>query len=115
MDFTDWLGPAADVLTDEQRAAFDAAARAYYRQPHHADRDPEDTAANTDEDDAALTAILQSVLGENDLASVGRDARYAQTILDGWIRATAALGARETEIAMKSGLSRPTVRARLGK
>lgn len=112
---TDWLGPAADDLTDEQRADFDAAARAYYAQPHHADRDPEDTAANQAEDDAALAAILQSILGEDTLASAARRKRQADLELDGWIRATAALGATERTLEEQSGLARMTVRKRLGR
>lgn len=114
-DLTAWLGPAADDLTAEQRDAFDHAARAYYAQPHHANRDPEDAAANQAEDDAALAAILQTILGEDSLASAARRKRQADLELDGWIRATAALGATERTLEEQSGLARMTVRKRLGR
>lgn len=112
---TAWLGPAADDLTDEQRATFDHAARTYYAQPHHADRDPEDTAANQAEDDAALTAILQSILGEDTLRAAVARAAQAELERDAWIRATAALGASERELVEQTGWARMTVRKRLGR
>lgn len=112
-DYTDWLG-AAD-LTDEQRERFDRAADTYYALPFHADRDPEDATADSAEDDAALTAILQSVLGEDSLMSAARRARQAQLELDGWIRASHALGMSERDIQQDASLARMTVRKRLGK
>lgn len=115
MDYTDWLGHAADELTDEQRETFDAAADAYYRLPLHQHRDPEDITANTAEDDHALDAILQAVLGEGTLEAAAREVRMAQTALDGWVKASAALGVPEVQIAERSRLSRTTVRKRLGK
>lgn len=114
-DYTDWLGVGAADLTADQRDTFDSAADAYFALPFHADRDPEDLTANTAEDDAALSAILQTVLHEDSLMGAARRARQAQLELDGWIRATAALGTSEVEIAADAGLARMTVRKRLGK
>ena len=115
MDHTDWLGHIADELTDEQREAFDRAADLYYRLPFHADRDAEDATANAREDDHALTAILQSVLGESTLRTATDRVQEAREVLTGWVRASAALGVSEVQIAERSRLSRPTVRKRLGK
>ncbi|MDO5662859.1 MAG: hypothetical protein Q4G40_09200 [Brachybacterium sp.] len=113
MDYTDWLGPAD--LTDDQRDCFTAAADAYYDLPMHAGRDPEDVIADTAEDDAALTAILQAILREDSLMGAARRARQATADLDGWVRDMSAMGWSEHEIARDSGLSRITVRSRLGK
>ena len=115
MDYTDWLGHITDELTDEQREAFNRAADAYYRLPFHADRDAEDVTANALEDGHALTAILQSVLGESTLRTAADRVQRAREVLNGWVRASAALGVSEVQIAERSRLSRPTVRKRLGK
>ena len=115
MDHADWLGPAADDLTTEQREAFDRAADAYYRLPFHEDRDPEDITANAAEDDHALTAILQTILREGSLETAAREARMAQAALVGWVRAAAAMGATERDIEQRSQMARMTVRKRLGK
>lgn len=112
-DYTGWLDPA--TLTDEQRERFDTAADAYYALPLHADRDPEDVVADSAEDDAALTAILQSILGEDSLMGAARRARQAQTELDGWIRAAHVLGMSERDIEQDAGLARMTIRKRLGR
>jgi hypothetical protein len=114
-DYSDWLAHATDDLTTEQLDAFTAAADAYYAQPHHEQRDPEDAIADSAEDDAALTAILQHVLGESSLETTAREARAAQEALTGWVRAAAALGTSESKIAERSWLARDTVRKRLGK
>src|SRR5690625_6846421 len=86
-DYSDWLAHAADDLTPEQREEFDRTADAYYALPFHAQRDPEDAIADSAEDDAALTAILQRILGEDSLMSAARRAWQAQLELEGWIRA----------------------------
>lgn len=114
-DYSDWLAHAADDLTPEQRETFDATADAYYALPLHAQRDPDDAAADSAEDDAALTAILQRILHEESLMGAARRARLAQLELDGWIRAEAARGVPERVLEEQSGLSRMTVRKRLGK
>lgn len=114
-DYTDWLGPAADDLTDDQRETFDRAADAYYRLPFHEQRDPEDITANAAEDDHVLTAILQAILREGSLETAAREARMAQAALDGWVRASAAMGMSERDIEQRSQLARMTVRKRLGK
>lgn len=115
MTYTDWLGPAADDLTTEQRATFESRADAYYNLPLHADRDPEDQSAHAAEDDAALSAILQHILGEGSLMGAAREARQAQAALTGWVQGMAASGMSESQIAEQSGLARDTVRLRLGK
>ena len=68
----------------------DRAADAYYALPLHRQRDPDDAIADSAEDDAALTAILQHILDEDSLMGAARRARQAQLELDGWIRAMAA-------------------------
>ncbi|KAA9394777.1 hypothetical protein FCK90_04365 [Kocuria coralli] len=113
MDYTDWLGSAQ--LTTEQAEAFTAAADAYYALPFHTDRDPEDAAADQAEDDAALTAILQTVLEEDTLTATASRARQAQLELTAWVRAAAALGAPERDIADQARMARATVRKRLGR
>lgn len=113
-DYTTWLGPAADDMTTEQRARFDQAATAYAALPYVADRTIGDPDYAT-EDDAALTAIVQAILDEDTLTAVAARARAATEALDGWIRASAALGASERDIETGSGLARMTVRKRLGR
>lgn len=111
----DLIRTTAGDLTTEQREAFEAAADAYYALPYVHSRDPEDDIANVAEDDHALTAILQSILGEDTLTMAGIRAHEAQNQLDGWVRASAALGVPERTIEEQSGLSRMTIRKRLGK
>lgn len=114
-DYSDWLAHAADDLTPEQREEFDRTADAYYALPFHAQRDPEDAIADSAEDDAALTAILQRILGEDSLMSAARRAWQAQLELEGWIRAEAAAGTPERTIEEHSGFARMTIRTRIGK
>lgn len=113
MDYTAWLGDAD--LTPEQTDAFTTAADAYYHLPLHAHRDPEDASAHVEDDDAALAAILQSILGEDTAQAAGERSRRARTELVGWVRAEAARGTSETAIAEQAGVTRPTVRAWIGK
>ena len=112
--YAEWLEIAAPDLTDEERQFFVAAADAYYALPAVARRRGDDIAAEVD-DVYALTAILQSIRGEEALAAIGARAREAQNRLNAWVRAAAALGVPEQEIAELSELSLPAVRARLGK
>lgn len=115
MTYADWLGPAADDLTTEQRETFESRADDYYSLPLHAQRDPDDAVADSAEDDAALTAILQAVLHEDSLMGAARRARQAQAELIGWVRAGAAAGTAERTLAEQSGISRMTIRKWLGK
>lgn len=115
MTYTDWLGPAADDLTTEQREAFESRADAYYALPLHAERDPDDAIADSAEDDAALSAILQHILHEDSLMGAARRARQAEAELTGWVRAMAAAGTPERTLAEESGISRMTIRKLLGK
>lgn len=112
-DYTHWLGDAD--LSPEQTDAFTIAADAYYDLPLHAHRDPEDASAHVEDDDAALTAILQSILGEDSLTAAGIRSRRARSELIGWVRAEAARGTSEVAIAEQAGITRPTVRAWIGK
>lgn len=114
-DYTAWLGPAADELTADQLDAFTTAADDYYALPLHGARDPEDDAANAAEDDYALTAILQAILREGTLRQAAAQVREAEAARDGWIRASAAMGIPEGTIADRAGVTRVTVRKRLGK
>lgn len=113
--YSTWLGEAAEQMNTAQRERFDAAADAYYALPLHERRDPQHAEAHRAEDDAALTAILRSVLWEDSIEGAAARVRQAQIELDGWVRASAALGVSEARIAERSGLHRTTVRGRLGK
>jgi hypothetical protein len=73
MDLTAWLGPAAEDLTDEQRDRFDAEAQRIAERYPDPDEQPER--------DAALSAVVQYLLGETTPDEVRRaliDARMAQ-------------------------------------
>jgi hypothetical protein len=113
-DYSGWLEAAAPDLTDEERKDFVTAANAYYTLPAIARRSGDDIAAAAD-DHCALTAILQLIRGEESLAAIASSAREAQARLNAWVRASAALGVPEGEIAELTQLSLPAVRARLGK
>lgn len=110
-----WLGPARNEMTIVQLEEFMVAVNAYYDLPLHERRDPEERFADQAEDDAAMSAILQSILKEDSLAAAAHRAREAQDALDGWIRASAALGVPESTIASVTGLHRKTIRTRIGK
>lgn len=115
-DYTEWLGPAADDLTPGQLEAFTDAADAYYALPFHAQRDRDGAIANSaEEDDYALTAILQDILMESSLMTAAHEAREAQDALTGWVRGMVARGVPEARIAEQSQLARDTVRKRIGK
>lgn len=113
--YTDWLAHAADDLTPGQLEAFTDAADAYFELPLHAQRDPENAITDSAEDDHALMAILRDILMESSLMTAAREARQAQSVLDGWIRGMAARGVSESQIAEEAQVARDTVRKRLGK
>lgn len=113
--YRDWLGDAYSGLNEGTLVAFTDAADAYYQQKHHDQRDPAHPSDYASEDDAALSAILQSLEREDSLARVAQRAREVDEALTGWVRAEAALGTPETVIAEGAGLARDTVRRRLGK
>lgn len=101
-----WLGDARDDMTDDQIAAFDAAAAEIL------DRwaDEDDTQAGMEQ----LSGALQVILGDDTLTNLGADRAAAQQALDraharlqGAILASRQLG--PSEIARQSGLSRQTV------
>src|SRR5699024_7647174 len=111
-DYSDWLAHAADDLTPEQREEFDSTADAYYALPFHAQRDPEDAIADSAEDDAALTAILQRILGEDSLMSAAGRAWPAELDLQGCMRAESSAGTRARLIEELAGFARVTIRPR---
>lgn len=113
--YRNWLGDAYDDLNEGVIEKFTDAAGAYEEQEHVIHRDPEDKTAYYDEDDSALSAILQSLLHEDSLAAVASRASKARDELRAWVRAQAALGVPESAIAEQSRLSRTTVRSWLGK
>jgi hypothetical protein len=114
-DWTTWLGPAADELTDEQRERFeDEAAETIDR----IGDDPDLQA----ERDAALTALVQYLLGEVDVDEVGaerarlRAAERAAYLAAQQVARLAVLdGMPEAEAARRSGVDRMVVRKLLGK
>lgn len=116
-DFTDWLGPAADDLTDEQRDEFDTAADRYWTatQPPADPESREPVYRDAGQDDAVLSAILQTVLGEDDVEKAGNRLARAKAETDAFVIAAAHLGMPRREIARKSGYSLVTVQNRLGK
>lgn len=114
-DWTPWLGPAADQMTPEQRARFDAEA------PEILALWP-DKLDGADERDAALSALVQYLLGEItlDVAGEQRDrTRHA-----GWMayvqaqviaRLAVQDGATEADAARRARIDRMIVRRALGK
>lgn len=114
-DWTAWLGPAAEEMTDEQRALFEAEAEAATeRIGDHPDL--------AHEREAAWSLIMQYLLGETTLDEVGekwrtaRDA-YAEALRDVKTVARVAASSRvpEAEVARRAGLDRMQVRKLLGK
>src|SRR5699024_12136723 len=97
--YDDWLAHVADYLTPGQLESFSDAADAYFELPLHAQRDPENAITDSAEDDHALMAILRDILMESSLMTAAREARQAQSVLDGWIRGMAARGVSESQIA----------------
>lgn len=114
-DWTQWLGDAAEDMTDGQRERFEAAAD---EAMERIGDDPDDQG----ERDAALTAICQYVLGETTLDAAGeRRTRTMRAEREASIAAQAlavlAVGAgmAEAEAARRARLDRMTVRKALGK
>lgn len=109
-----WLGPAADVLTDEQADRF---CRAWD------DIGARYGAYNQGESAAALAAALQYLLGETDPDTIGLAVTTARAQWDETVAAAAQVarmaaddGVGEVELARRIGVDRArTVRRWLGK
>lgn len=115
IDWTAWLGPAAEELTDEQRTRFEAEAAETIARIGD---DPDLQA----EHDAALSALAQYLLGETTIDEVGHvrqrsadAARYALLAAKQVARLAVLDGMSEVEAARRAGLDRMTVRKLLGK
>ena len=113
-DFTAWLGSAADDMTPEQRARFDAEAPEILAMWP----DPDDQA----ERDAALSALVQYLLGETSPTEAGYQLTRARIALAEALAAAKVLarfavqdGMSEVQAAAQVGLDRMTVRKVLGK
>ncbi|HET7388368.1 MAG TPA: hypothetical protein VFJ19_17075 [Nocardioidaceae bacterium] len=114
-DWTAWLGPAADDLTDEQRERFEAEAEAAIeRIGDDPDLQPER--------DAALAAIVAYLLEETSIEQVGAErtatadaARYASLAAQQVARMAVQDGMSEVAAARAARLDRMTVRRVLGK
>lgn len=113
-DWTAWLGPAADDLTDEQRERFeDEAERVLALYP-----DPD----LSEDRETALSAVVQYLLGDETLDGVGArrsQAREAARQASIAARAMVALavgdGMAEAEVARRVQVDRMQVRKWLGK
>ena len=113
----EWLGgiPETEHVTDDQVAAI---ARAWDRLAElHPDLDPDDP----DRAEAG-TAAAMYILGDATVADAGAEvARYRMGLISAMEALTGAMvaadqaGASEAEIARESGLTRVTVRKRLGR
>lgn len=113
-DWTAWLGPAAEEMDDERRERFEREAAEIFT------RIPDDDLA--DERDAALSALVQYMLGETTLDDVGRQrvstqraARTALIASQQVARLAVLDGVPEAEAARRAGIDRMTVRKMLGK
>ncbi|WP_436700992.1 hypothetical protein [Nocardioides sp. BYT-33-1] len=114
-EWTAWLGPAAEEMTDEQRALFETEADAA---TERIGDDPD----LAHEREAAWSLIVQYLLGDTTLDEVGdkwrtaRDA-YAEALRDvkTVARVAASSGVPEAEVARRAGLDRMQVRKLLGK
>lgn len=113
-DLTPWLGPAADEMTADQIARFHAEAeRIDARYP-----DPDEQ----DERDAALSAVVQYLLGETRPTDAGRAltaARMAEAHAMAASQQIAVMavadGMSEVKAAEACGIDRNTLRRALGK
>ncbi|HTW17061.1 MAG TPA: hypothetical protein VMF51_18165 [Nocardioides sp.] len=114
-DWTAWLGPAAEAMTDEQRERFEAEAEAAIaRIGDDPDLQPER--------DTALAALTQYLLGETDIDEAGRKrqrtreaARHASIAAQQVALLAVRDGMAEAEAGRRAGLDRMTVRKLLGK
>ncbi|WP_300680733.1 hypothetical protein [Nocardioides sp.] len=114
-DWTAWLGPAADEMTDHQRERFEREAA------EAIDRIGDDPDLQ-EERDAALSAIVQYLLGETTIDEAGeartrtqREARYASLAAQQIARLAVQDGMSEEEAGWRAHLTRMTVRKALGK
>ena len=113
-NWTAWLGPAADEMTDEQRDRFEGeAAVIEARWPG------EDL---SDERDTALSAVVQYLVGETtanaagqELARTRSDAASALIAAQTVARLAVLDGMPEAAAARATSLDRMTVRKALGK
>lgn len=113
-DWTAWLGPAADEMTDDQRARFEREADEILAGIPEGDL--------FDEREAALSAVVQYVLGDMTIDDAGRQrvstqraARLALVAAQQHARLAVLDGMPETEAARRAGIDRMTVRKALGK
>jgi len=106
-----WLGPAADTITDDQLHQLDTASRTISA------RWPDPDLADTREH--SLAAAAQVILGDATLESVSAEWHAAVRAVDA--RRAALAGAviatpgSEQQRAERAGITRQTVRKRLGK
>lgn len=114
-EWTAWLGPAAEELTDEQRDRFEVEAAAATERIG----DDPDLAA---EREAAWSAIVQYLLGETTLDEAGDQRRQTRAAERHALLAAQAVarlayqdGIAEAEVARRVGLDRMVVRRVLGK
>jgi hypothetical protein len=113
-DWTTWLGPAADDMTDDQRQRFETEAEVILARYDDPDL--------SDARDAALSALVQYLFAETTIDEAGRerqrtrDAERAASIAAQQVARLAVLdGMPEAEAARRAGLDRMTVRRLLGK
>ena len=114
-DWDAWLGPAADDMTPQQRKRFEVEAQAAIERIGD---DPDDQ----DDRDAALSAIVQYLLGDTTLDQAGAErertqaaARAASIAAQTMARLAVQDGVSEVQAARRAGLTRMTVRRALGK
>lgn len=100
-----WLGPALEEMAPEQVEQFVAADRAWCALPGH---DPDDS-------DDVLSAALQHILGELDLADVCQQYRRAQARAHAWTLGAVLAGMPEAQAVRLSTLARNTIRKMQGK
>jgi len=119
-DYTAWLGPAAEQLTDDQRCAFDRVAGELNA------RYPERDAAGEPTDDTrggeGMTGACMVLLGDATLAELAGDWSRARVVerdamarLTGAIMATVEQGATEADIVRATGITRRTIRKAMGR
>jgi len=114
-EWAPWLGPAADEMSDEQIEQLAAAAQVVdERWPDEPDYQEERT--------AALSAIVQVLIGDESLEKIAeqwRRARLAEiearAALTGALAGMKAAGVSEVKLAERAGITRLTVRKHLGK
>lgn len=109
-----WLGPAVADLTDDQIDTLTDAYRRYQTSALVTARTGE-RGDYDDEDEAVLSAMVQSVLGELDLPGIASAAVAARAEQYAAVTALAWLGVPESRVARDGRVDRMTVRRILGK